>query len=345
MTILFPRSGERTTQPRATGRRSSRAFGLSVLGVAALAASALVNHRLALKAERENPPAGRFIEVNGTRLHYVDRGKGPLLVMLHGNGSMIQDFGSSGLIDLASRDHRVIVFDRPGYGHSERPRDVIWTPKAQANLIHQALTRLGVDRAVVLGHSWGCSVAVALAEEHPDMVAGLVLASGYYYPTARADVVVMAAPAIPILGDVIRHTIAPMLSRLIWPLILRKLFGPQRTPQKFAGFPKEMAFRPSQLRASAAESGMMVPDALAAQGTYARLSMPVAIIAGDKDRIIDIDRQSARLHEEISQSRFRRLSDAGHMIHQTETGAVMAAIESVSPASDGRDDRQGDIAV
>ena len=64
----------------------------AMVGVAALAISALVNSRLAKDAERRNPPKGRFLEIDGVRLHYVERGKGEPLVLLHGNGSMIQDF-------------------------------------------------------------------------------------------------------------------------------------------------------------------------------------------------------------------------------------------------------------
>src|ERR1700744_5496798 len=126
----------------------------SAVAIAALAAIAGINRHLARKAERNNPPKGRFLDVNGVRLHYVERGAGAPLVLLHGNGSMIQDFESSGLIDLAAKNHRVIVFDRPGFGHSERPRNVFWTPDAQAELIKRALERLGVSNAIVLGHSW-----------------------------------------------------------------------------------------------------------------------------------------------------------------------------------------------
>jgi hypothetical protein len=115
-----------------------------------LVVSALVNRRLARNAENDNPPAGQFLEVNGVRLHYVERGSGAPVVLLHGNGSMIQDFESSGLIDLASKNYRVIVFDRPGFGHSDRPRNVVWTPAAQAELINSALHRLGVPHAIVL---------------------------------------------------------------------------------------------------------------------------------------------------------------------------------------------------
>ena len=98
----------------------------------------------------------------------------------------------------------MIVFDRPGFGHSDRPRNVVWTPAAQAELISSALDRLGVPHAIVLGHSWGASVAVALALKYPRLVQGLVLASGYYYPTLRPDVVAVSAPAVPLMGDVLR---------------------------------------------------------------------------------------------------------------------------------------------
>src|SRR4029077_21275361 len=134
--------------------------------VALVAATAIVNRHFAKKAQRDNPPRGRFIDVDGVRLHYVERGHGRPLVLFHGNGSMIQDFESSGLIDLAAENYRVIVFDRPGFGHSLRPRKVVWTPEAQADLFKKALDRLSVQRAIVLGHSWGASVAVALAIRH-----------------------------------------------------------------------------------------------------------------------------------------------------------------------------------
>jgi pimeloyl-ACP methyl ester carboxylesterase len=93
--------------------------------------------------------------VDGVRLHYVERGCGKTLVLLHGNGSMIQDFESSGLLELAAKKFRLIIIDRPNFGHSSRPRNVIWMPDAQARLIQRALERLGVSQAIVVGHSWG----------------------------------------------------------------------------------------------------------------------------------------------------------------------------------------------
>ncbi len=315
---------------RPFGRGAPRPYATAAtLGGGALVVAALANWYLANKAERDNPPAGRFIEIDGFRLHYIERGQGESLILLHGNGSMIEDFASSGLIDKASQGYRVIALDRPGFGHSGRPRSKIWTPQAQADLIHEALLRLGVSGAVVLGHSWGTQVAIALAQKYPQDVGGLVLASGYYYPSLRADVLALSAPAIPVLGDVMRYTISPLIARAVWPLLMRKIFGPASVPSKFKrGFPRAMAVRPSQLRASAEETALMIPDAFAFRGQYQKLQMPVIIVAGEDDRLIEIDEQSGRLHREIQHSVFHRVRGAGHMVHQSAPDRVMAAIDS-----------------
>jgi pimeloyl-ACP methyl ester carboxylesterase len=122
---------------------------------------------------------------------------------------MIQDFESSGLIEMAAQKYRVIAFDRPRLGHSKRPRRTIWTPEAQAHLIHRALKQFGIARATVLGRSWGSSVALALSLKHPEAITSLILASGYYYPSARADVLLLSGPAVPLLGDIMRYTVSP----------------------------------------------------------------------------------------------------------------------------------------
>ena len=191
--------------------------------------------------------------------------------------------------------------------------------------------QLGVERATVLGHSWGCSVAVALAHRYPDLVGRLVLVSGYYYPTMRADVLGTAVPAVPVFGDVLRYAVSPILTRLMWPRLLRKIFCPQPVPEKFSGFPKAMAVRPSQIRASAAKSALMVPSAFAARGSYPCLRMPVSIVVGAEDRLVDPEAQSARLRRDIARSSLHVVAGAGHMLHQTATAALMSVIEEVAP--------------
>jgi pimeloyl-ACP methyl ester carboxylesterase len=129
-----------------------------------------------------------------------------------------------------------------------------------------------------------------------------------------------------------RYTLAPILGRMMWPILMRKIFGPNSMPEKFRGFPKEMALRPSQVRASAAESALMIPNAFAFSDEYLGLRMPVVIVAGDDDRVINIDDQSARLHEDLPQSTFHRVRGAGHMLHQTNTAAIMSAVDESAAA-------------
>ena len=115
--------------------------------------------------------------------------------------------------------------------------------------------------------------------------------------------------------------------------MMKKIFGPRSVPEKFEAFPKEMALRPSQIRASAAELALMIPDAFMLRNQYADLKMPVVIIAGEQDKLIDIDTQSARLHSDIIQSSFHRIAGNGHMIQQTATDQVMSAIREVAGRS------------
>ena len=112
--------------PKSRGGLTSSAGGPRAIPivVGAILASAVLNRWLAREAERRNGPRGQFLAVNGVRLHYVERGTGTPLVLLHGNGSMIDDFLCSGLIDLATEKYRVIAFDRPGFGYSKRQTPV-----------------------------------------------------------------------------------------------------------------------------------------------------------------------------------------------------------------------------
>jgi pimeloyl-ACP methyl ester carboxylesterase len=305
-----------------------------VLIGAAMAATALVVRYKKQQAERDNPPIGKFIEVDGVRLHYIERGQGQPLVLLHGNGTMIQDFDLSGVVDLASEHYRVIVFDRPGYGYSTRPRGgKSWNPKAQADLLHNALRRLGVERPIVVGHSWGTLVALSLALSYPAYVHSLVLLSGYYFPTIRLDVPLLSPPAIPVLGDIMRYTISPLLGRMMWPGLLRIMFGPPAVPENFRPFPVWMALRPKQLRASAAESGLMLPAVFALRHRYHELTLPVTIMAGADDRFVSAKRHSAQLHEELRHSNLHLVPGAGHMIQHLAPHEVMAAIDSSAKAA------------
>lgn len=295
-----------------------------------LAASYFYVRSKTKRAEAENPPQGRFVKVDGVRLHYVERGSGPVLVLLHGNGVLASDFQCSGLMDKAAEHYRVIAFDRPGFGYSERPRSKVWTPQAQARLLHHALQEIGVDSAIVLGHSWGTLVALAMALEVPDFVRGLVLLSGYYYPSLRADVPLLSGPAIPLVGDVLRYTVSPLVTRMLWRPLTKRVFSPQQVDPRFRELPVWMILRPSQLRASAAETAMMVPSALALAKHYTELKVPVVLMAGTQDKIVDFGHNSERLDERLPDSELHLHPGIGHMTHYTHTDKVVAAIDGIA---------------
>lgn len=300
---------------------------------AALAVAALVVRQKSQQAEFDNPPIGEFLQVDGVRLHYVERGQGQPVVLLHGDGTMIQDFETSGLIDLASRNYRVIAFDRPGYGYSERPRSTIWTPQAQARLLHRALLHLGIENPIIVGHSWGTLVAVSMALDQPEYVKSLVLLSGYYYPTVRLDVTMASQPAIPVVGDLMRYTVSPLLSRAIWPAVLRRIFGPAPVPARFESeYPVWMTLRPSQLRAAAAEAALMIPAAYTLHERYHELTMPVVIMAGADDKHVTTRLHSERLHAELPHSTLHVTVGAGHMLHHMAQEEVLAGIDQAASA-------------
>jgi pimeloyl-ACP methyl ester carboxylesterase len=331
---VFPLYLPRRSAPG--GSRVPKLVLSAATSLSVLALSALVARQLSKAAERAHPPAGSFLDVNGARVHYVEEGDGVPLLLLHGNGSMIEDFTSSGLFEIAAKRYRVIALDRPGFGHTSRPDEVRWTPERQADLVFAVLQKLGVSRALVLGHSWGASVALSLALQHPAAIRGLILASGYYYPSPRPDLALAAIPAIPFVGRLVAHSAAPVVSRLLWPFIMRKIFGPANTPSKFAAFPKELALRPKQLQAAADESAILLGNAFGDLPDYKRLPDNTFIVAGDSDRLIDAHEQSVRLHNAAPKSVLMLIPGAGHMVHQTHTRAVIKAIDEaagrISPA-------------
>lgn len=339
--MKHPPMSSSTDQPRSAGQ----AYRLRALlnhpggiaacaGTAALIGAALFNRAQTRRAEAATPPAGQFVEVDGVRLHFVERGHGgDTVVLLHGNGVTLQDYEASSVLDLAAGKHRVIAFDRPGFGYSERPRTTVWTPSHQAALILQALKELGIEKAVVVGHSWGTLVALAMAVQDPAAVKGLVLLSGYYYGTARPDVVPMSAPAIPLLGDIMAHTISPIAGRLMTPPAARASFHPAPVSDKFARFPVGLTLRPSQIRATAADTAMMVPAAIELSRHYSAISVPVIAMAGEGDLIAHKNKHAERLVTDIPDSELRVVRGQGHLFHYAVPEQVVAAIEQVTALS------------
>jgi pimeloyl-ACP methyl ester carboxylesterase len=296
----------------------NRTAGLAL----AAAGAGLFVHSQATRARREHPARGRFIR----GLHYLDAGYGAPVALLHGLGSMLEDFELSGVLAQAAQHYRVVAFDRPGYGYSGRGA---FTPLGQARLLHEAFLDLGLSRPVLVGHSFGALVAIAYALAYPRHVRGLVLASGYFYPTPRVDAAVLVPPAIPLVGTVLRHTVSPLIGRLLWPAWLKLLFDPLPVPPAF----KRLAWRalqPAQLHTVGLESAMLLAVTNGMRRRYSKIRAPSVILGGADDRYVSTRRHSERLHEELRYSTYIEVPGAGHMVHHSAPGMILEAIALAS---------------
>ena len=188
----------------------------------------------------------------------------------------------------------------------------------------------------MVGHSWGTNVALALALADPAAVRGLVLLSGYYEPTLRADALLVAPAAVPVLGGVLRHTVSPLLGAALMPLVVKGMFAPLPVPERFgAGFPYGMAVRPSQIRAEAQDGATMAYGVATMRDRYRELGMPVVIVAGAEDKVVDVGRHAVRLREQVPHADLRLVPGAGHMVHHAVPEQVAEVIEAVSARSAG----------
>lgn len=302
---------------------------------AATAATALWVERRARRAERDNRPKGRFLFVDGVRLHYRMRGEGPAVVLVHGNTVTMDDFDACGLADRLAENHRVIAFDRPGYGHSSRPRNRLWTPSAQAALLRAALARLEIEHAAVVGHSMGTLIALAMALDNPRFVETLVLIGGYYYPTLRLDAVLTAPVALPVLGDVMRYTVTALSARAMLDRMVKGMFAPNEVPPGFySEISREMMLRPVQLRANAEDAAFMMPAARSLSRRYQELQMPLTLIAGSQDKVVDVQAHTVRLHDELRLSRMHVVPHCGHMAHYAAQHLIATAVDRTLPVLD-----------
>jgi pimeloyl-ACP methyl ester carboxylesterase len=301
----------------------------AALGAAGLAASAVLVHYLARLAERQHRPTGKFASVGNNRIHYVDSGSGPPVVVLHGNGAMLDELKSSGLLDQLGKTHRVIALDRPGFGLSIRT-DRDWSPEREAAMLLAFIYHLRLERPVIVAHSWATLVALSLALDEPDAISGLVLVSGYYYPTMRADAAMQGLIAMPVLGDLLRHTLWPLISRATAVWTFRHMFSPLRPTSAFLQeYSVPMATRPSQLRSVADDTVDMPRAASRLARRYAELQLPVDLIAGADDKIVTPLRQSRRLNTELHNSFLDEVPGAGHMVHHAHPELVERRVAHV----------------
>lgn len=279
------------------------------------------------QAEARVPPIGQFIAVNGLRVHYVRRGTGQPVVFLHGNDGQLQDFTLS-VLDQAARDYQAIAFDRPGHGYSERPVDGVATLEVQARLLHGALQALGLERPILVGHSWSGALVLKYAVSYPGAVAGLVVVSGYVYRQRGASLPGVLA-TLPLLGNLWRHTLGvPITQRLVLKG-LRTAFAPDTPPPAFVAVVRALAPRPRQLKATAEDLRSLNSALSTLCPSYGTIRVPVVIVTGDADRVVPPERHAYPLHQVIAHSRLIVAPNTGHMVQFSRPEAIMRALRLV----------------
>ena len=289
--------------------------------------------RLAFVEQTSAGSFSQYISVDGARLHYVEHGTGAPVILLHGNGSMVGDFISSGIVEQLGPGYRVLAFDRPGFGYSERPSARKWGPVEQAKLLLRAWQFLDLERPVVVGHSWGTLVALAAALEAENRLAGLVLLSGYYYPTPMVRAYARAPSTLSVLPGMLRDALLPLAWRLAAPGAVERIFAPCAVPERFRrSYSLPDALRPSQMRTVHEEAAMLPEVTTRLSASYKQVDVPIRLLAGSEDGIVDTNAHSVRLHRELRHSTLKVIPRCGHMVHHAAPNEVARAIVGVRQA-------------
>jgi pimeloyl-ACP methyl ester carboxylesterase len=302
-----------------------------------LLCSAVATLVIARVIETRYPPAGRFVEVAGGRLHVVEmapQGREPeaTVLLLHGAS------GSSGdpmtaLGERLARRFRVVAVDRPGSGWSDRIGGAgAASPATQARIMRAALRDIGIERAIVVGHSWAGALALNLALDHADVVSGLVLLAPVSHPWPGGGISWYYRPATwPVLGRLLLWTVTTPAGLLLMKPTLSVVFAPQAPPAGYLDRSRiPLVLRPRAFRANAEDVSGLYAFVVEQSRRYGAIRAPTAIVSGDADTIVWTNLHSRSLEREIPGARLVILPGVGHMPHHAAPDIVAREIEAVA---------------
>ncbi|MDR3468718.1 MAG: alpha/beta hydrolase [Xanthobacteraceae bacterium] len=292
---------------------------LVVLAILALIVAGLVGFtaNTARKIEAAFPPPGRFMEIDGQRIHYVDQGQGPAIVMIHGLGGNLMHY-SYALADRLAKDHRVLMIDRPGSGHSLRPKDRPANLAAQAETIATLIRKLELDRPVLVGHSLGGALSLTIAANHPDCAGAVALIAPLTHarqevPPAFKGLEIASRP----LRTAVSWTIALPLSILNSKKVLGFVFGPDPVPDDFptrAG--GLLGLRPKAFYNTSSDLMAVNDDMPAVMQSYGAIACPIGMLFGRGDKLLDYRIDGEGMKQTCPQLDLR-LMEGGHMLPLT----------------------------
>jgi pimeloyl-ACP methyl ester carboxylesterase len=305
---------------------------LILILIAALSVAGLMlfTWRIGRRVHAALPPKGRAVEVPGGTIHVREQGQGPAVLLIHGLGGQMAHF-DYGVAEQLSDQFRVITVDRPGSGHSARAASTSADLSAQASDLAALIDTLQLGPTIVAGHSLGGAVALTLALEHPHRVAAV----GLIAPLTHAqDTVPDVFRALTIRSRPLRTLFAWTLaipgtiSRS--PQVLAQVFGPEAVPHDFAtrggGL---LSLRPSQFLAASADLQALAGRLPAIEARYPELDVPVAVLFGRDDRILDWKANGEAFVAKVPGATLQ-LVEGGHMLPVTNPGLTVSFIRELA---------------
>ncbi len=285
---------------------------------------------LTVRSEQLFPPLGKFVEVDGLKLHYAEMGTGKPVVLLHGASGSLRDYVLSIFGDVA-RNHRAIAIDRPGHGYSDRVPANGWNPAVQAAQIRAGLQKLGVEKPLLVGHSWSGSVVLAYALAYPDEISGMVLLGAATHPWKGSPPKWYNRIATtPYIGDLFTRLLVTPIGQASIAGAIKNTFAPNSPPELYreqAGV--SLVLRPANFRANA-EDVINLRAFLAEQSKrYGEIGAPLTIVTGLQDRTVTPKIHSKALHAQVPHSKLVTFEGVGHMPHHVRPEAVTAEIEAL----------------
>ena len=277
-------------------------------------------------------PKEYYIDVEKIHVRYVEAGAGPAVVMIHGNAGSVDDFDFKSL-GLLCRDHRVIAVDRPGHGKSDRPDDKAATLHYQARLVHDALSQIGVTRPVLVGHSWGGSLALAYAVDYPSELSAIVLLAPAAYPDGGGDQFMRALLKTPVIGDVSLTVGRVLFGKHILKKELNKAFYPDSVPEDYLRRASSSWLHHKQVRATLEDEFSLDKDLAKTSKHYPDIVIPVVIVTGDHDKVVSAKDNAYRLKTSITQSQLIELKNTGHQVPQTHPESIYNALTLIPKSS------------
>lgn len=307
-----------------------------IIIVAVIGAGAVVTFVGTRLIERAHRPRGRFVDVGGFPQHVVeiephDAHPAPPVVVVHGASANLEDMHLA-LGERFGGRRRVIYVDRPGLGFSARPGQQGASPAYQAAVLRDILDQLGIERAILVGHSWGGALALTFALDCPERTAGLVLIAPVTHPGVwrrKRYSAVLAGP----LGWLYSRTFAfPLGAMLMWPGSIAA-FQPQTMPERYVRRSAAMlVLRPRSLMANWADVGSLETFLDRQAERYATLSAPTIVLAGEADPLVPAAGQCERLAAVAPNVKIVLLPGVGHMLHHAAASRVVEAVEALAGA-------------